>query len=91
MLLDFPAGHPMTFVTLRSAIALAITALLCFGAVGCAGLPPPSLIDMEGANLVQHNRDLNDCYEQKSKLFISSGNFVGNCMESKGYKVLRKQ
>jgi hypothetical protein len=57
---------------------------------GCGETPRP-LVDMEGVDLVKHNRDLADCYDKIGKQFFSWGTDVSDCMSSKGYRVLRKQ
>lgn len=67
-----------------------LLAVLGLASSGCGETPRP-LVDMEGVDPIKHNRDLADCYDRVAAQFISSGNAVGNCMASKGYKVLRKQ
>ena len=63
---------------------------LGLGLAGCGETPRP-LVDMEGVDPVKHNRDLAACYDKVGKQFFSWGTDVGDCMASKGYKVLIKQ
>ena len=52
----------------------------------CAAPPPEPIIDMQGVDPVQYNRDLADCSQNMP--FAALGNPVSTCMESKGYVIL---
>lgn len=47
------------------------------------------IIDLEGVDMVKHNRDLAACEDYVSSQLISPGNGVSRCMHEKGYKILR--
>ena len=52
---------------------------------GCAITPAP-IIDMEGVDLVKHNRDLADCYRNVPT--VGAGNPISKCMAAKNYRIL---
>jgi hypothetical protein len=47
------------------------------------------IIDLEGVNMVKHNRDLAACEEWVTQQAFVAGNGVSQCMHDKGYKILR--
>lgn len=65
--------------------------LLSIGLAACgtsiSGIRP--IIDLEGVNMVQHNRDLAACEDYVASQLISAGNGTSRCMSEKGYKILR--
>lgn len=68
--------------------ALSLTALLTLGAcTPISGTRP--IIDLEGVDMVKHNRDLAACEDYVASQLIVAGNGTSRCMSEKGYKILR--
>lgn len=60
-------------------------AAFCLAVGACSSIPAP-VVDMEGVDQAQYNRDLAQCYENVG--LIEAGNPVSQCMHNKGYTVL---
>ena len=56
-----------------------------FLAASCSTMPVP-VVDMEGVDQIQYNRDLADRYDETPA--FAFGNWLATCLESKGYTVL---
>lgn len=65
---------------------LSLVAVMAAPLSACTATPAP-VVDMQGIDPAQHNRDLAACYEEK-KYATEWGNPISNCMKAKGYKIL---
>ncbi len=66
-------------------IGLAVAAALAL--YGCGGgAPLPPVVDMQGVDVAQYNRDLAHC--ENNPPAFTLGNTTSNCMRAKGYNIL---
>lgn len=64
-------------------VVLLIVALSLFG---CVSSTPQPIVDMQGVDIVQYNRDLAYC--ETHVPFFSARNPYSDCLRAKGYKIL---
>jgi hypothetical protein len=55
---------------------------------GCADRPGDPIVDMQGVDPAKYQQDLADCREER-KWTLTLGNYMDECLETKGYKILR--
>lgn len=66
---------------MRWMLLAAVTAAI----ISCSA-PQAPVVDMEGVDPAQHNRDLAECY--RTMPAIAAGNPITTCMKEKGYRIL---
>lgn len=77
-----------TIVTFKRVIAASVIGV---GLAGC-GTPISAnrpIVDMEGVDVVKHNRDMAACEAWVASQAITFGNATERCMREKGYKILK--
>lgn len=70
----------------RARRVLLSAALFALGA--CGGPPPAPVVDMQGVDPMQYNRDLAECVNKTASTAFAFGNPTTDCMSAKGYKIL---
>lgn len=67
-------------------IRVGITVAGALALYACGGAPPVPVVDMQGVDLVQYNRDLAYC--ENNPPAFGLGNVTSNCMRAKGSHIL---
>lgn len=56
--------------------------------VACADRPRDPIVDMQGVDPVKYEQDLAYCREER-KWTLTFGNYMDECLATKGYKILQ--
>ena len=65
-----------------------LTAGLLLLLAGCAGRRGDPIVDMQGVDPVKYQQDLAYCREER-KWTLTLGNYMDECLATKGYKILQ--
>jgi len=64
-----------------------LTAVLLILLAACAGRARDPIVDMQGVDPVKYQQDLAYCREER-KWTLTLGNYMDECLATKGYKIL---